>query len=105
LIQEKWTLVDRVEGGLCRLEASGLEFGSTDTNIYTIVEDEPLSAMARCDRMVSLGCDNWQTRVETSSLMSAGAEQFHVTNTLDAYEGNTRVFTRTWHFTVPRDLV
>jgi predicted acyl esterase len=105
LIQEKWILVERVEGGLCRLEASGLEFGSTDTNIYTIVEGEPLSAMVRCDRMVSLGRGDWQTRVETSSLMSADAEQFHVTSTLDAYEGNTRVFTRTWHCTVPRDLV
>jgi hypothetical protein len=37
--------------------------------------------------------------------MTADAESFHVTNTLDAYEGATRVFAKTWSCAVPRDLV
>lgn len=105
LIENRWSLVDQLDGGLLRLEADGLTFGSTETNRYTIVEGDPLSAMVRCDRMIHLGRDAWQTRIESSSLMSADAEQFHVSNTLDAYEGHTRVFTKTWHCTVPRDLV
>ena len=40
-----------------------------------------------------------------TSTMSAGAETFTVTNVLDAYEGDTRVFTKTRSFQVPRDLV
>jgi hypothetical protein len=105
LIENRWRLVDHLDGGLRRLEADGLEFGSTETNSYTIVEGEPLSAMVRCDRTIHLGRGEWQTRIETSSVMSADAEQFHVSNTLDAYEGNTRVFTKSWHCAVPRDLV
>ncbi len=37
--------------------------------------------------------------------MSADAESFGITSSLDAYEGETRVFARTWHFSTPRDLV
>jgi len=37
--------------------------------------------------------------------MSADADTFYITNVLDAYEGNTRVFTRTWHIQIPRHLV
>jgi hypothetical protein len=37
--------------------------------------------------------------------MTADGESFRVTNNLDAYEGNQRVFSKSWDFTVPRDLV
>jgi hypothetical protein len=37
--------------------------------------------------------------------MSADAECFHVTSALDAYEGETRVFARTWAWRFPRDHV
>jgi hypothetical protein len=105
LIGAKWILRDYHDGGHVRLEGNGLEFGSIDTNTYTIIEGEPLSATARCERIIDLRRDDWQTRIETSSLMSAEAEQFLVTNTLDAYEGHTRIFTKTWHCVIPRDLV
>jgi uncharacterized protein len=79
-------------------------YGSND-DVYTIVEDDPLSARIRCNRITGLRRGEWHVRIETSSTMSAGAEQFHVSNVLDAYEGNTRVFTRTWHIQIPRQLV
>ena len=37
--------------------------------------------------------------------MTADAQAFRVTNALDAYEGEARIFAKTWHFSVPRDLV
>jgi hypothetical protein len=37
--------------------------------------------------------------------MTADAASFGVTSSLDAYEGEARVFARTWHFSTPRDLV
>jgi hypothetical protein len=37
--------------------------------------------------------------------MSATAGAFLVTNVLDAYEGDRRVFSKTWHVDVPRDCV
>ena len=37
--------------------------------------------------------------------MTGDSEVFRVTNALEAYEGNTRVFAKSWQFSVPRDLV
>ncbi len=37
--------------------------------------------------------------------MTADADAFHVTATLDAYEGDTRVFARAWALRFPRDGV
>ena len=37
--------------------------------------------------------------------MTSTATEFHVTQRLDAYEGDERVFTRTWELSFPRDLV
>jgi hypothetical protein len=37
--------------------------------------------------------------------MSADSESFYVTHALSAFEGGSRVFTRTWDFSFPRDQV
>jgi hypothetical protein len=48
---------------------------------------------------------NWQIRLETVSTMSADSEIFYVTNHIEAYQGNSRVFARASDFKVPRYLV
>jgi hypothetical protein len=37
--------------------------------------------------------------------MTCDAEAFHVTSALDVYEGDEKVFARTWTFRFPRDHV
>jgi hypothetical protein len=37
--------------------------------------------------------------------MTSDASSFHVTNLLEAYEDETRVFAKSWVSSVPRDLV
>jgi predicted nucleic acid-binding protein len=81
-----------------------LEDEHSDKTTYRIIEGDPLSASVTCEWMVRTGRGDWQTRVETTSTMTADATHFRVTNVLDAFEGNARVFSKTWHFTVPRDL-
>jgi uncharacterized protein len=58
-----------------------------------------------CDRTFGVGRGEWQTTVRTSSTMSGDAKVFRVTNVLEAYEGDRRIFTRTWNTEIPRDLV
>jgi hypothetical protein len=48
---------------------------------------------------------DWRTRVTSASTMTSDARSFHVTNLLEAYEDDTRVFAKSWVFSVPRDLV
>ena len=97
--------VDRPYIGGFRLLDNGREYEGSTVDTYTIAEDGPLSARVQCRSTICIGRGDWRTRVETASTMSADATTFNVTNALDAYEGNVRVFAKTWTFTAPRDLV
>jgi predicted acyl esterase len=90
--------------GFRLLDRGGLAYDAVERDTYVIVEGNPLSATTQCARDITVGRGAWQTRVKTHSTMSADAVQFHVTNVLDAYEGDVRVFAKTWTFSVPRDL-
>lgn len=96
---------DFLGDGRKRLIETNLEIYGRNEDTYTLVEDQPLSARIRCDRITGLRRDDWHVHTETSSTMSADADTFYITNVLDAYEGNTRVFTKTWHIQIPRHLV
>jgi hypothetical protein len=86
-----------------RLLDSGLRYQEEGRDIYQIVLGEPLSALTVSERSIAVARGGWQTRVETRSTLSASAEAFLVTNTLEGYEGDARVFARSWHRSVPRD--
>jgi hypothetical protein len=43
--------------------------------------------------------------VETLSIMTSDHNQFLLTNTLNAYEGQVRVFTKSWTRSIPREFV
>jgi putative CocE/NonD family hydrolase len=88
-----------------RLLDDRLEYREHERDVYHIVDGDPLSARVECERAFSVGRDQWRVTVRTVSTMSATASSFQVTNALDAYEGDDRVFTRTWNAEVPRDCV
>jgi putative CocE/NonD family hydrolase len=91
--------------GSFRIEETGLEYSERGKDVFVIVEGDPLSAEARSDWSIEVGRNDWRTRVETRSIMTSDATVFRVRNILDAYEGSARIFTKTWNFSVPRDLV
>jgi hypothetical protein len=105
LISGQTQLIDHSEDRRLHLTTSNLSFAASNTNTFTIFEEEPLSAQVRCDHQIEIEREAWQIKIETSSTMSADGKYFHVTNVLDVYEGKTRVFTRTWHIAISRDLV
>jgi uncharacterized protein len=88
-----------------RLLDDGLAYREHERDVFRITDGDPLSAEVRSERAFGVGRGEWQATVRTASTLSATAGTFHVTNVLDAYEGDRRVFTRTWHAEVPRDLV
>ncbi len=92
-------------GGVQRLVSNGLEFATRGKDTFTIVEGDPLSAVARSARTSLLRRGDWCVRVETASALSGDVEAFHVTNVVEAYEGNVRAWAGTWTFEVPRDHV
>ena len=88
-----------------RLTGNGLEYTEHEQDVFRITEGEPLSAMVECERAFSVGRGEWRVTVRTTSTMSATASTFQVTNALHAYEGDDRVFAKTWDAEVPRDHV
>jgi len=92
-------------GGGRRVLPNGIELEDAYRETFAIVEGDPLSARVRVEAEVAVGRGRWRTRVETRSALRADAAAFHLENTVTAYEGEQRVFTRTWTRSVPRDLV
>ena len=86
-------------------QPNGLVEEQRSVDTFSIVEGDPLSATATSEWTIALERGDWRVRVETRSVMTADRESFRVTNEVNAYEGNARVFARTSSFAVPRELV
>lgn len=93
------------DSGVVRYEEPGIEVGLRAHERYTSVADDFSSPtgeaawrmrFARPDR-------DWDVRVETRTVLRCDERSFHVDATLDGYENDRRVFSRTWNETVPRD--
>ena len=82
---------------------SGLEYHDHDPVTLTIREGDPLSARVRCERRIDIRRPGWDTRIELRAEMTADAADYLVSSTIDAYEGDTRIHTRTFTCRVPRD--
>jgi hypothetical protein len=91
--------------GAARHRATGLEYDCASVTTYTIDEDAPLSAQICCEWKIGVSRGAWRTRIETTSVITADARDFRVTNVLDAYERDTRIFSKTCTDVVPRDLI
>jgi putative CocE/NonD family hydrolase len=91
--------------GLRLPDHGGITFGEVDRDDWEIVEGDPLSARVSCRRTLDLGRGEWQTRIEALSVMTCTHDTFLVSTTLEAFEGNVRVFTRSWDHRIPRMLV
>jgi len=89
-------------GGRRRLE-TGLEFETYGEDVFTIFAGDPLSAVTRSDRTDGLSRGEWRVRVETSSVLSGDADSFLVTNVVEGFEVDVRVFAKTWSLAIPRD--
>ena len=97
-------MTDRIDDGRNRL-SNGIIYDSVITNIFSIVEGQPTSASVQCKRQIEISRGDWETRVETLSVMTSDKEHFHLTNVLDAYEGQVRVFTKSWTRKIRREMV
>ena len=70
---------------------------------YSISPSDPLSAEVSTESTSTLSRGEWHVRVEARSRLTADATSFHVTNTVEAFEGETRVFADSRTLSVPRD--
>ncbi len=88
-----------------RRMADGLEYRESAQDRFAVVPGDPLSAEARSRWRIEIGRGKWQTRVETESSMTATQDAFLITNQLDAYEGEERMFSAARSTRIDRDGV
>ena len=91
------------DGGCVRLHHNDIEMASGTTERYTIRDDDPLSARAEYSCEYGIGRGAWQTRTSGRLSMTCSADTFFVVAELDAYEGDTRIFSRNWNVEIERD--
>ncbi|WP_028783923.1 CocE/NonD family hydrolase [Thalassobacillus devorans] len=101
-IRQTWTLHDFSDEGKRRLPANGIEYGSTNKNVYIIEEKNPVSAKVQCEWELTIGRGEWQTKVETFSEMTSDATTFYLVNKIWAYENDVKVTEKTWEKEIPR---
>lgn len=68
------------------------ELGDSRTSIWVLDTSE-----------YGIGRGEWQTRTRGKLVMTCSADTFNVEAELDAFEGDTRVFSRNWDPAIPRD--
>jgi putative CocE/NonD family hydrolase len=91
--------------GTVRFEDIGLEAGRRAHERYSAVADDFTSAGGESTWTMRFQRDDWDVRVVTHTRLTCDETDFFVDATLDAYEADRRVFSRTWNEQVPRDLL
>ena len=83
----------------------GLRNGGIARERWTIHPANPLSARGITHWTSTLSRDEWSVRTETFAAMHSDASNFHLTGRIEAFEGDTLVFERDFHETIPRVFI
>lgn len=89
--------------GTVRYDEIGLDVGCRAFERYTATGDDFTSVGGESDWTMRLRRDEWDVSVRTRTTLRCDEDHFFVDATLDGYEGERRVFSRTWKETLPRD--
>jgi len=105
LARDLSTLEVVINDGVQHFLETGLEVGTAATERYGYRRGDFGSAQGEVRATWSLARGEWEVRTETFTILTSDARSFHVHATLDAYEGEQRVFSRNWDVRIPRDHV
>jgi hypothetical protein len=99
------TLEVVLDTGTTRYEDIDLEISSRTVETYSYRADDydSLSGETRWERKFSRG--DWLVRTMTRTRLTSDETCFHLRADLDAYEGTSRVYSRSWYNVIPRRLV
>ncbi|MFW5836614.1 MAG: peptidase S15, partial [Desulfovibrionaceae bacterium] len=84
------------DAGRVRLEDEGVEYWRRAEERYSVDGDEPASAAGEACSTWGLAWEGVSVETRSRLLLRGDEEAFEVQADLDAYEGNRRVFARSW---------
>ncbi|MDK1471944.1 CocE/NonD family hydrolase [Streptomyces sp. 549] len=91
------------DAGVVHFDDIDLDVGRRAYERYDSIADQFDSARGESAWTMTFRRGDWHVRTETRTVLSCTPEEFLVDATLDGYEGERRVFSRTWNLTLPRD--
>ena len=94
-----------LDTGTTRYDDINLEISARTRETYTYCTDEYNSVSGETLWQRSFKRDDWQVRTVTRTLLTSNENEFRIRADLDAYEGPSRVYSRSWDTRIPRSLV
>ena len=86
-------------------DADGLELGRTARESYSYTGNDYATLRGEVAQERHFRRSGWDVRTQTRTTLTATEAAFQIRATLDAYEGDVRVFARSWDEEIPRKLV
>ena len=90
---------------LARIEAIGMDLGSTFLKRHRISEYDPLSAQTEIVQRTTMRRRDWSVRIESRVRLSATRDAFQFSAELEAFEDDQPFAQRTWQLAISRQLV
>ncbi|GGX77044.1 peptidase S15 [Litchfieldella qijiaojingensis] len=91
--------------GQWRLDELGLTIGYDVTERYRYANDDYATLRGEVVNSRSFERGDWHVVVATRTQLTSTPTHFHLDATVDAYEDDVRIFSRTWNESVPRDNI
>lgn len=105
LAEDKSTLEIIKDDGKYRIEDIDLEVRSKTLEWYSYQGDDFGSVRGETLWDMTFERRDWQIRTVTRTILTSSATHFRIQAELDAYENDSRVFSKSWDSRIPRNLV
>ncbi len=105
LAKDESTLEVINDKGIYRLEAIDLEVENKTVETYTYRADDFSSVRGETLCTRGFKRKDWCIKTVTRTVLTSSSTHFHLLADLDAYEGDKRVYCRSWDTTIPRDFI
>ena len=93
------------DDGTMRIEDIGTEVDQRTVERYTSVADDFCSIQGETWTSRTFRRGKWKACAETRTILSCTPTHFRIEADIDAYEGENRIFCKTWSREIPRDHV
>ncbi|MGM0404302.1 MAG: CocE/NonD family hydrolase [Thermodesulfobacteriota bacterium] len=91
--------------GVYRLDDTDLEIAAKVVENYAFTDDDYASLRGETSWVRWFKRKEWKVRTVARTFLTSDTTHFHLRAELDAWEGESRIFSRSWDEHIPRDLV
>lgn len=88
-----------------RLDTTGTRVGNEVTERYACANDDYATFSGEVHNRRTFDRGDWHVTATTRTVLTATPEAFRLRATVDAWEGDTRIFSAEWDDEIPRDAL